>query len=78
MNIAEFFQGVDGGNSSKRMIGIPCGLIGLGMHCYLFFFGLTHQIVSYSDLSGTANDLLKVSAILLGLGVVENFKITKG
>ena len=68
----EFFQSKDGGLSSKRLIGIPAGIIGVAMHIYLFYHGLDNVIVSYQDLSGTANDLLKLSGALLGLGLFEN------
>jgi len=74
MKVTEFLTGLNGDLSSKRLIGIACGAIGIAMHCYLFKYGLTHAVASYQDLAGTANDLLKVATICLVAGVFEKQK----
>ena len=74
MRITEFLTGLNGDLSSKRLVGITCGLIGIVMHCYLFRYGLSHEIASYKDLAGTANDLLKVATVCLVAGVFEKQK----
>jgi hypothetical protein len=71
MKILQFFQGQDGENSAKRLIGIIAGLV----FCVLTMIGGLHflakdQSKEFQDLIGTVGYF---SGTLLGFGIADIF-----
>jgi len=71
-----FIKDKNGKNSSKRLIGFLSVGTAFIMAVILFYFSITSEVSDPITASELINSFLLAGSSLLGIGVIENFKIS--